>query len=137
MTPLDIEVELDRLAYDGDWAGMMRISEARLGFPDLTLVKAGHETRMCSRESNILVNRVEIDNTTEFTKVWCFMEIDMKGTRVYSDPPMYVVADRYEVGFGEQPREGWKADLERAGLDRSVIIKVKEHLEAHPPISFY
>lgn len=134
--------ELERLESDGEWGKVMQLSELLEAFPDLKLFRDHYgQIKYCSREANAEVDSIEMDSchTCEGKpiKLWPFVYIDKQGTRLYSDPPLFVIADQNTKGFGEIPRAGWEEVLETAGISRSVMLKVKLHFSGHPPINYF
>jgi hypothetical protein len=142
MEYLDIDAELERLRIIDDWGRAMVIAEMLDVFPGLRLFRdCWGQIKFCSQEANVQTDTIEIDSCHSCDgkpiKIWPYVVIDPGGTRLYSDPPFFVIADQNQRGFGEIPREGWEEELKAAGLDRYVIAKVRLHLRGHPPINYF
>lgn len=139
MEYVDIDEELARL-HD-DWGRALQIVELQAAFPDLRLYRDHYGClKYCSKAANSEVDSMEMDSCHRCDgkpiKLWPYVVIDPSGTKLYSDPPVFVVADQNVNGFGEIPREGWEEALKEAGIGRFVIQKVRDHLRGHPPISY-
>ena len=137
-----VEEELQRLQVEGDWGKIAQLSEMFQAFPTLRLFRDHWGIlRACAAEANQEVDRIVMDSCHTCDgkpiKLWTYAEIDSKGTRLYSDPPMFVVADQNQKGFGEIPRPDWEEELKSHGIGRFVITKVREHLRGHPPINYF
>lgn len=130
-----------RLEAAGDHKGLQQLADLAQTFPDLRLF-ADHRgnIKYCSAEANAEVDTMEIDSCHECDgkpiKLWVFVTLDPRGTKLYSDPPVFTVADQNPLGFGEIPREGWEQELEAAGISKDVIHRVRLHQRGHPPINY-
>ncbi len=141
MDYVDIDEELDRLR-DGNWGLAVAIAEMADAFPDLRLFRdCWGNLKFCSAEANSEVDTMEMDSCHRCDgqpiKMWAYVVVDPNGTRLYSDPPYFTVADQNKNGFGEIPRVGWQEELEYYGISRKVIVKLKTHIAGHPPIDYF
>lgn len=139
---IDVVQEIHRLEDGGDWGKLQQLSEMAFCFKDLRLYREHDgQLRYVSADANSEVDSIESNSCHECDgaplKVFPFVVIDARGTRLYSDPPCFLVADQLQGGFGEVPRPGWKEQLEEAGISNTVIRKVKLLLEGHPPIPYF
>lgn len=140
MDYVNLQEELDRLERDGEQAKLQWLLELMVVFPDLNLFRDHYgQVKACSAEANPEVDCIEMDTCHDCDgrpiRVWPYIVMD-RGTRLYSDPPMFVVADQNVLGFGEVPRDGWDEALQAVGLDSSVIQMVRDHLSRHAPVSY-
>lgn len=142
MEYVSVREEMDRAEKDADWGRVAQLSELLETFPDLRLVRDHYgQIKFCSREANDQVDSIEMDSCHTCDgkpiKLWTYITIDKRGTRLYSDPPAFIIADQNQKGFGEIPRPGWEELLEDYEISRSVILKVKLHMSGHPPINYF
>ncbi len=141
MEYVEVGAELLRLEQALDWGRLHQLSDMAQIFDDLKLYRDCWGTlKFCSATANPEVDRLDMDSCHSCDgkpiKVWPYMAMD-HDVRIYSDPPFFIVADQNQRGFGEIPREGWNGVLTDAGLSRSVIQRVGDHLRQHPPISYF
>jgi hypothetical protein len=139
---VDVTEEMQRLEAEGDWGKIAELSEMVKTFPDLRLFRDHYGIlKYCSAEANSEVDMMEMDSCHNCDgqplKMWAYVTIDQRGTKLYSDPPVFIVADQNQRGFGEVPREDWQDQLEASGISRQVILKVRWHLMNHPPIDYF
>lgn len=135
MVTLDIEAELDRRAYDGDWRGMMLISELRIMFPDLKIYQHyTGEKMMASKEINSLANKFDLDSAG---RAYAYMDLFSVPGRVYSDPPCFYVARNNPHGFGLIPVEGWKQEMQLQEISDYVIARTAEILGQRQPVNYF
>jgi hypothetical protein len=138
---VDLNEEIER-HRDGDWGKAMQIAEMQDAFPDLKLFRDHWgQIKFCSAAANDQVDTIEMDSCHNCDgkpiKLWTYVVVAPDGTRLYSDPPVFVVADQNQQGFGEIPRDGWEEELKEAGISRFVTQKVRDHLRGHPPINYF
>ena len=132
--------EIRRLEDGGDWGKIVELTEMLKAFPDLRLYKSHFgQILFCSKEVNEIIPLMDIEPCSicdHAVKVFLYGEVDMKGTRVYSDPPYVVVGQQNQRGFGIVPIDGWKQRFLDAGFDRLVIREVEDYLVGNPPINY-
>ena len=97
--------------------------------------------RFVSNEANQYVENIDLEHQSiEFDglpiEVWPFIYWDLRGTKLYSDPAYFIVADKNPDGFGYVPRKNWLEDMQAAKICKTVINKVKDYLDKHPPINY-
>lgn len=135
-------IELAQKWSQANQRKMETLLELQSQFTDLKGIKdRWGNVRFVSSEANKYVEEVDLEHQSiEFDEmpieVWPFIYWDLRGTKLYSDPAYFVVADKNPHGFGYMPREGWKEKMEEAEIGRSVINKVKDYLDRHPPINY-
>lgn len=139
---VDLQVEIRTLEAAGDLQKLSVLLELLASFPDLRAVKdRWGRLKYCSKSANEETDCIELapnahDCDGKPLEVWPYIVIDKVGTKLFADPPYYLVADQNTAGFGETPRQGWRELLEAAGLGRSAILKVKDYLARHPPVDY-
>ena len=129
---MSIKQYIERLTREADqkMVEAAKLADLLVRFPDLRRhVDRWEKVAYCSASVNGRVTDVEFryncgccsDSPLE---AWPFVVID--GQRVYSDPPVFRVADR-DSG-GDVPYEGWHTQLAAAGLPEAVIAMVRSRL---------
>lgn len=92
--------------------------------------------RLCSTDVNPFVDTMDITHRTEQGSLEILPFINDKGSRIYSDPPIYVVGYRNPKGFGEVPLADWEDLMKDSGLSVEVVRKVKWYLRAHRAVNY-
>lgn len=116
--------------------------ELQSQFDDLKGVKdRWGNVRFISADANKYVEEIDLEHQSiDFDgmpiEVWPFIYWDLRGTKLYCDPACFIVGDKNTDGFGYNAREGWLEKMQEAQISRSVIMKVKDYLEKHPPINY-
>lgn len=132
--------EIRRLEDGGDWGKIVELTEMLTAFPDLKLHRDHWgRTLYCSKEVNSDVPMIDIETCSicdDAVKIFMYGEIDVKGTRIYSDPPYIVVGRMNQKGFGIVADPDWEKGFEAAGLGRFVIREVGDYLRGNPPINY-
>lgn len=141
MEYLDFDTELQALNRAGKWPQAYVVCEVKQAYPDLRLVRdQWGQVLFCSRSANPSVQTLEIDDCHDLggypVAFRFYAVLDKRGTRIYSDPPSFILADHNPLGFGAVPRPGWDQTLEAHGLSAFAINKVRAHLHRHGPISY-
>ncbi len=142
MEYVELIPELRRLENEGNLAKMSLIIDLLEAFPDLRLFRDGKSLLLVSESANSEVDTLEINSWVHDCdgkplEIRTYLTVDQLGTRLYSDPPSFTVADQNRNGFGEIPREGWKEQLQEASINWSAISKIKDYLERHPPVDYF
>ena len=57
-------------------------------------------------------------------EIWPYMEYE--GTRIYSDPPCFVVGEK-ESWTRDRPYEGWQDKLKEANIPNTIISTIEYH----------
>lgn len=140
MIPVDTDQELLRLWNSDNVQSFYKLTAVRSGFHDLRVL---HDDKgrpyWCSAEANPEVDSMEIrgiDRQFNAAPLVVWTYITLPEGRLYSDPPCHHVANAVEWGFGEQPLPDWEQGLRDSNVNPELIARIREYLQARPPISY-
>lgn len=64
-------------------------------------------------------------------EVWPFKEVN--GVKVFSNPPVFTVGEKYLMGTGDSPYDGWERALREATIPETIVDKVGAYFKENPP----
>ena len=100
-------------------------------YPDLALIRDAHKrVCYCSRWSHPSLTEVEMSHDRKGRLLAHVWKVE-KGLRIYANPPEIPVGIHNTTGFGEIPDVDWEEFVEHLGLDRSIVLKIRDYFRAH------
>lgn len=142
MEYVDIIEEIRRLEAAGAWEKLSLLDSIAEEHPDLKLFRDPYgRILFCAASAAPYTEDIELNPSSHDCdgaplQAWVFVCVDKIGTRVYSDPPFFIVADQNVAGFGEIPRNDWRDHMKAAHISRFAMEKVADYLRRHPPINY-
>lgn len=129
--------EVDQLLQvEEDWKKVFVVAEMQDTFEDLQVAKTDTgQLLYCTAEANKEAEAFEIDTTNGHVRVWTYISLD-KHDRVHTSPPCFTIGAVNPAGFGVIPRYEWNVAMEEAGLQLSLIRKVKSYLDSRAPVCY-
>lgn len=140
MNIIDTKDALNLLFADGQGLAYAKLKSLYEAYADMEVViDGGGKAHACSEEINrncdVLEFRMADRKDGGPLLAWSYVYVPVEG-RIYSNPPFHLVGHHAVGGFGEVPEAGWRDNMAASGLDVSLLDKVQDYLDRHPPV-FY
>lgn len=138
MSYVNLEERLDRIVgLEGKDKETVDIRLAMGRYNDLHgyLHAPTQEVLLCSSQINVFATHVRLERD-EIDRLIAIPYIEDMGIRVYGNPTIFYVGFDNPSGFGIVPYSDWEDHVRNGQVSIEVIVKIKDFLDSHPPISY-
>lgn len=140
ISKLEKDIAERQAILDGIKRVFARVSDAQVYRPDPnkpnSVICAASINKLCVDFDQFTQTNIDTITKEETRALYVWPYTTLEDTKVYSNPPYFVVATENKAGFGFKPEDGIEVRLEECELPLKLIRKVRSHLKSMPPITW-